>query len=242
MRHRPVKLLGKRILGRFWRLWVHFRGKVGLSRWATDQAYRETFFDLAFKTLVYNGIDGDYVEFGCGRSFVYAYEYARRHGHKCKMWGFDSFEGLPASQGEVDDHPMWKEGVFATDLDVFRKYLRGSRVPDSEYTLTKGFFEDTLTKLGPTDAPANICLANIDCDLYSACMTVLRFLEPRLKHGMILIFDDYFCWSPRQIGSNRRAYLEFFENHERWRLVSYRGYGWQGATYMVEDKTLFAAT
>ena len=52
-------------------------------------------------------------------------------------------------------------------------------------------------------------MAYIDCNLYSSTVTVLEFLAPRLKHGMIVAFDDYFCWSPTQVSGERFALHEF---------------------------------
>lgn len=226
---------------RLWRSWVHARAKLALSSWASDQAYREQFFDLAFKALVFNGIDGDYAEFGCGRTLTYAYDRARRHGHPAKLWGFDSFEGLPAPEGAVDEHPEWKERRLATPIEDYRRFCRSNGVPDDAYTLVKGFFSDTLGKMAPTDAPTNISLAYIDCDMYSSTMTVLDFLAPRLKHGMVLAFDDYHCWSSTQVAGNRRAAVEFFEGHASWSLVPFLQYGWHGMSYIVEDKSLWSA-
>jgi O-methyltransferase len=54
-----------------------------------------------------------------------------------------------------------------------------------------------------------VALACVDCDMYSSTRTVLSFLESRLKHGMIVAFDDYFCWSSTQISGERRAFVEF---------------------------------
>ena len=56
-------------------------------------------------------------------------------------------------------------------------------------------------KLAPTD----IALAYIDCDLYSSTMPVLEFLLPRLKNGMIIAFDDYFCWSATQLSERAQG-------------------------------------
>ena len=68
--------------------------------------------------------------------------------------------------------------------------------------------------MAPTDRPANIALAFIDCDMYSSTRSVLGFLMPRLKHGMIIAFDDYFCWIRRpQPSGERRAMLDFFGDH-----------------------------
>ena len=88
------------------------------------------------------------------------------------------------------------------------------------------------------DHPANIALAYVDCDLYSSTMSVLEFLEPRLKHGMIVAFDDYFCWSSGQLSGERRAMLEVFDAHARWHLEPYVQFGWHGQSFVVENREL----
>jgi hypothetical protein len=88
------------------------------------------------------------------------------------------------------------------------------------------------------DAPINIALAYIDCDLYSSTKVVLQFLMPRLKHGMIIAFDDYFCWSTTQISGERMAMIESFSNNSQWELVPYIPFGWHGQSFVVEDKSL----
>ena len=67
---------------------------------------------------------------------------------------------------------------------------------------------------------------------------VLGFLAPRLKHGMILAFDDYYCWSPTAAAGERVAIAEVFAGHERWNLVPYLQFGWHGASFVVEDRAL----
>jgi hypothetical protein len=88
------------------------------------------------------------------------------------------------------------------------------------------------------DAPVNIALAFIDCDMYSSTKSVLRFLMPRLKHGMIIAFDDYFCWSATQVSGERRAMLEAFGRNEKWQLLPYMQFGYHGQSFVVEDKLI----
>ena len=63
---------------------------------------------------------------------------------------------------------------------------------------------------------------------------MLDFLLPRLKHGMIVAFDDYYCWSADQISGERRALLEFLEANTEWRFLQYRDFGWAGESFVVE--------
>ena len=101
-----------------------------------------------------------------------------------------------------------------------------------------GFYEDTLPTMAATDEPTNIALAYVDCDLYSSTKAVLRFLEPRLKHGMIVAFDDYFCWSSSQLSGERKALLEVAPGQEKWEWTPYLQFGWHGASFVIEDKSL----
>lgn len=230
-----------RLLPREWVFfWKRAQASLFLSPLALETCERERFFHFAFKALAFNGIDGDYAEFGShqGMTLAHAYHQSRGHGLNPMLWAFDSFEGLPASQGPKDEHPKWREGFLASTEERFHYECRQNHVPRDAYTTVVGFFEDSLGAMSPEDEPKNICLAYIDCDLHSSTRTVLEYLAPRLKHGMIIAFDDYHCWSPEQLAGERRAMMEFFEKNERWRLAPFVQYGWHGASFVVEDKRL----
>jgi hypothetical protein len=71
-------------------------------------------------------------------------------------------------------------------------------------------------------------------------MSVLEFLLPRLKNGMIIAFDDYFCWSATQLSGERRAQLEFFSRHSRWELVPFVQFGWHGSRSLSKTRKSWA--
>jgi len=200
---------------------------------------RQEFLYNAFKTLKFNKIDGDYAEFGCwtGNTFTLAYHEARRHGHKAKLWAFDSFKGLPEPTGTDKEHPMWKKGSMSTSLDEFHRICKSKGVPSNAYRVVPGCYEHTLPRILLGKEPNNICLAYIDCDLYFSTRSVLEFLMPRIKHGMIIAFDDYFCFSSSDISGERKAFLEFFSNSEKWNLLPYMQFGWGGNSFIIEDKS-----
>ena len=203
-----------------------------------ERKCRQEFFYNAFQALSFNDIDGDYAEFGCwgGMTFALAYHEARRHRHKARLWAFNSFQGLPSLKEAGDEHPVWKEGAMATSIDEFNAICISNGIPSDAYSVVPGFYDKTLTRLSPDDAPKNICMAYVDCDLYSSAKTVLQFLAPRLKHGMIIAFDDYFCWSASHISGERKAMLEFFANNDSWALLPYMQFGWHGNSFVVEEK------
>jgi hypothetical protein len=202
-----------------------------------EKLARQELFYNAFKALTFNSIDGDYVEFGCHgcMTFPMAYHEAARHGHKAKLWAFDSFQGFPPADGPKDMHPRWAESKMSTSIEEFHRRCEKKGVPNYAYNIVPGFYDKTLQGKSDIDDPVNICLAFIDCDMYSSTKYVLNFMSPRLKHGMIIAFDDYHCWSAGQLSGERRAMMEIFAESHRWRLVPYMRFGWHGASFFVED-------
>lgn len=202
---------------------------------------RYDFFRKAIATLRFNGITGDYAEFGCCGAVTF------RIAHKLlttyspdigpfHMWAFDSFEGLPATVGSIDEHPNWQKGKFSMSLEAFRKKCKLAGIPSDAYTTVQGFYEQTLAPTATGPRPNKIRLAYIDCDLYSSTQAVFKFLMPRLQHGMILGFDDYYCWSSELPSGERLAVAEFFGNAESaWRLLPYVQFGWAGMSFVVES-------
>lgn len=219
-----------------------FVHRVMLHPTVYERYSRSIFLNNAAHALQFNGIDGDYVEFGCHgcRTFALAYHALRRFGLRARLWAFDSFEGLPVAADQRDSHPEWREKALCTGLDEFQRQCAAQGVPRDAYKTVPGFYSDSLPPLGADSEPRNIALAYVDCDMYSSTMDVLRFLEPRLKHGMIIAFDDYFCWSATEVAGERRALLEFFSRHDDWRLVPYLQYSWAGQSFFVERKSALA--
>ena len=209
-----------------------------------ERMYRQEFFFNAFKALRFNGIAGDYAEFGSagGNTFALAYQEARRRGHHAHLWAFDSFRGLPKPRTLADEHPEWREGILATKLEEFHRICAQKGIPRADYTVVPGFYEETLARMSPSEAPTDLALAYVDCDLYTSTRTVLDFLKARLKHGMIVAFDDYFCWSPTQISGERRALLEAVEDQARWNWAPYAQFGWSGNSFVIEDREVLPDT
>jgi len=218
------------------RLLRHYKYGPRAADFEATWNFKREFFWNVFRVLDFNGIDGDYVEFGCngGITFGLAFDQMRQRKVQRHMWAFDSFEGLPEASSPFDNHPRWKKGTMATEVDAFHRICSSYGIPRDHYSVVPGFYDETLTQMSNDAPPTNIAIAYIDCDMYSSTKTVLDFVMPRLKHGMILAFDDYFCWSADHISGERRAFLEVLAGNERWSLVPYRDYGWAGASFVVE--------
>ncbi len=218
------------------------RALYGADEEISEREHRREFMRRAFKALAFNGIAGDYAEFGShgGTTFRLAFDALSGHRRKRTMWAFDSFQGLPAQTGEDDYHPGWKRGKMATGIDDFEAICRRHGIPGDSFRIVAGFYDDTIADVAD-DAPglpADVALAYIDCDLYSSTRTVLSFLMPRIKHGTILAFDDYYCFSDRQLAGERRAMLEAFGDHPRFALQPYVQFGWHGMSFVVEERAL----
>ena len=208
-----------------------------------ELAPRAFFLDAAFRVLAFNGIGGDYLEFGShgGRTFSLAHQSITRYKYARHLWSFDSFEGLPKSR-PGDEHPHWVQRSMATGLDEFHAICRASGVPRGQYSVIAGYYEQSLAGMDPAAQPVDVALAYIDCDLLSSTRDVLRFLSPRLKHGMILAFDDYFRWSSESVSGERQAFVEFSEGMSDWRFLPYKSFGWHGMSFVVERANLNATT
>lgn len=142
-------------------------------------------YQMLHKTVTYtasNQVEGAYLEFGVGKSFIMAHKLLR--GTR-PMWGFDSFEGLPEPAG-IDNTGKFHKGQFKVDEIAILKAVK------QEATIVKGFYENTLRKqyLGLSKA----AIVHIDCDLYESTKLVLEFIKPLLQEGTVLLFDDYYCF------------------------------------------------
>ena len=203
--------------------------------------YRREFFRVAFSYLQFNEITGDYAEFGCAsaKTFRLAWNEIVGRNMDCKLWAFDSFSGLPEQMDERDYHPKWTAGNYPTPEDLFRLIVEDHGIPESAYRTVPGFYRDTI---GPSAAERpevcpNIALAYIDCDLYSSTSDVFHFLSSRIKHGMVIGLDDYFCYSATALPGERLAMLDFLELNPQWTFVPFFSFNWHGQAFIVEAKS-----
>lgn len=240
---KQLKDLGKRVLpAPVLRMIRYYRNPVIEDDLKANRNFKREFFWNAFKALDFNGIDGDYAEFGSysGMTFRLAFDQIRQRKIKRHMWAFDSFQGLPEPASPLDNHPVWKKGAAAMGVEEFHRICISHDIPKDCYSVVPGFYGETLSQM-PADAlPTNIALAYIDCDMYSSTKTVLEFLMPRLKHGMILAFDDYFCWSAENISGERNAFANVLAGNKKWSWERYRDISWGGLSFVVERADLSA--
>jgi O-methyltransferase len=203
-----------------------------------EMPQRKELFRRAFQYLAFNGIEGDYAEFGCfgAMTFRMAWSAGMVTGYTGHLWGFDSFDGLPDTDDPHDRHPRWTANWLAMSAEEFTDTCVRDGVPADRFTVVPGFYADSLAPTAVGGRPERINFAYVDCDLHSSTVDVLTFLESRLVPGAVVAFDDWFCYSPTGPSGERVAALEHF-SQSKWSLVPFVQYGWHGRSFLVEDRT-----
>lgn len=127
-------------------------------------------------------VAGEFWECGVykgGTALVLAKVVSKTKGKKLRL--FDSFEGMPATDPNLDYH---NEGDFSDNsLSAVRQ-----RVGDDSFVeFHPGFIPKTFNDLGGRE----IAFAHVDVDIYQSVLDCCEFIYPRLSPGGVLIFDDY---------------------------------------------------
>lgn len=142
-------------------------------------------------------LDGIYVELGVctGRTINFL---AALNPSK-KIYGFDSFEGLP--EDWVWSDFKLEKGTFAfKDPEMFPPVLHN-------VVLVKGWFKDVLQEFAQRiEGP--IAFLHVDCDLYSSTACAFEVLGDRIGPGAIIVFDELYNY-PGYGNHEFKAFEEF---------------------------------
>jgi hypothetical protein len=95
---------------------------------------------------------------------------------KQKVYGFDSFEGLPEK---------WRDGF---DKGAFNQNGQLPKVNDN-VELVKGWFDQTLVPFLKKHKQ-KISFVHIDADLYSSTKYILNGLKDRFDKDCVVVFDE----------------------------------------------------
>jgi hypothetical protein len=142
-----------------------------------------------------------YLEFGVGYGESMSYWSGQLKHSKSSLHGFDSFVGLPEAGGP------WRKGQF--DVSGCIPDIRDPRVK-----FFKGWFDQVLPEYSLPEH--EVLVINMDADLYSSTIFVLRHLRPFIKPGTFIYFDEM-----NHVDHEPRAFDEFLaETGLRFRPVS----------------------
>ena len=189
--------------------------------------------------LQFNHIKGDYLEFGCygGRTFGLAHKYKHIAGLNMKLYGFDSFQGLPKPKG-IDVHIQWDEGALAMSMKDFTEKLKEYEIKETEYLLIPEFYDESLKANPPKKIGLkNAALVYIDCDLYESTVPVLNYILPVLQTGTIVAFDDFYCFDGDPERGGQLALKEFLQRNPEIKMVEYSNIGWHGKSFIIKRYT-----
>lgn len=200
--------------------------------------------------VTWNNIAGDYLEFGVwqGDGIAEAYHamnYYRQArdsilgaaagSQQRRLFAFDSFSGLPASDGPV--HEDYAQGSYFCSEPQFWKNLQNKGVPRDHAITVSGYFDVSLNN--QVKARHNLrqaAVVLIDCDLYESTVPVLEFLSDLLVQGSILIFDDWFRFAGSRHHGERRACNEWLAARPEFELEDWWQEGPQCKAFLVHRR------
>ena len=137
--------------------------------------------------------------------------------HCDKVYGFDSFEGLPE-----DWNGVCKKEHFE---------VKGLPKVDKNTTLIKGWFNKTLDSFLTENPDIIIDMIHIDCDLYSSTKDVFDILikHKKIRKGLIIVFDELINYNKFYEGEIKALYeinqnnnINFDWLHTHGNVVSYK--------------------
>lgn len=180
---------------------------MSIGRWMADHGYRvprrvrnrEQVWDVGLGEVRDRRVL--YLEFGVWKGAALRYWSSHLRNPVAALHGFDSFEGLPETFT-----PESPTGTFATGALP--------RIDDERVSFHVGLFEDTLPDYQPPEHEALV--VNLDADLYSSTIFVLRALRPILLPGSLVYFDEF------NIAAHElRAFEDFTsESGIHWQIVA----------------------
>ena len=190
---------------------------------------------------------GDYLEFGVynGSSLACAYRALTAVGaSRARLFGFDSFQGLPEDAATEEGGGLWRPGDFRMDEKFTRRFLTEQGVDWSRVTLIKGWFNETLNAVTlQRHAIGKASLIMVDCDIYTSSRTVLDFCEPLIADRAVVFFDDWFSGglAERNQGE-KRAFDETLAAHPDLSAEDFGDYGVNGKVFVVSRRAPASAS
>jgi hypothetical protein len=139
------------------------------------------------------------------RKMLFATRYLKMDS-RIEVHGFDTFEGMPATEDVRDRGPVpadsWVAGQFRSDRGRLLSYCR-SRY--SNCHLHQGLFSESLTPELLSELVARPpILIWMDADYYTSTVSVFEKLIPYIPNGCVIYFDEpEFNYGSRFTGESR---------------------------------------
>lgn len=109
-----------------------------------------------------------------------------------RFFGFDSFEGLPERWDDDREKGMFDRGGNPPEIR------------DSRVRFVKGWFHETVPTFASSFSCNSPLIVHLDADLYSSTLLALVYLNPLIKGGTLLVFDEFY-----DRDHEFRAFLDF---------------------------------
>jgi O-methyltransferase len=227
------------------------RARRWLNRSQVRRGYRsplvpETALERCFRQILAHlvkmeelGNLGDYFEFGVchGTSMMCMHRaLADLELDHVRLFGFDSFEGLPEA-ARTDDEGLWRPGQFEADLEMTRRLMTEKGADWDRTFLSKGWFSDTLNEaLIRRHAIRRASVIMIDCDIYCSAREALAFCAPLIKRRAVIVLDDWNAFRGHLARNNlgeKRAFEEFLVANEHLSAEEMPTYHERAKVFMV---------
>jgi Macrocin-O-methyltransferase (TylF) len=120
-----------------------------------------------------------------------------------RVWGFDSFDGLPERWARAD--LTVPEGTFRVNVDGWLPPVLHN------VSLMKGMFQDTLPEFRKHVLKSTpIAFLHVDCDIYASAKEVFDQLGENIESGTIIVFDEFYNY-PGAEEHEFKAFQEFLD-------------------------------
>ena len=138
-------------------------------------------------------VEGRIVECGVGpgRS-IFAFSLLTQFVARSReIWGFDTFEGMPAPTTQDGEANRNMAGVWvypqAQVVDLLEHNGLDPTFVRNKITFVPGLLDESL----PHYDGGPIALLHLDIDFYESYRTALKYLWPHVAAGGIVVFDEY---------------------------------------------------
>ena len=157
-----------------------------------------------------------------------------RHQHECRIFGFDSFDGLPDPKGKDRKHLKFRRGMHRSNKDSVIKRLQESKADIQNISLVEGWYDEVLTpELRQRLEIKRASFINIYCDLSESTIAALKWCEPLIDQGTIINFDDWFCYQGRPDHGEQLAFQQFLAEKPDMSATPFSTCSWHGKSFII---------